>query len=236
VQQQVGREPGARMQGQQQGFYRVKVYKLNETGGWDDKGTGLASVGPLEVSCELICALWGTLWDARKLHLLLLLVLVATWGRRAADGAVLCLLQTPHQATSSLGLVVLAEDTHKTLLAHRICTDDDIYHRQGELTLQQLDTSRDLNFAALCLVFAAGSRPTDHPAQMTPSSLGPMWTSARTWLSASRRQTAATRSGELASPLLLLLLRTRVVCLGAQQQCCRRPFRRQPPHAPHFDG
>jgi protein phosphatase 4 regulatory subunit 3 len=27
--------------------------------------------------------------------------------------------------------VVLAEDTHKTLLAHRICTDDDIYHRQG---------------------------------------------------------------------------------------------------------
>ena len=34
---------------QQQGFYRVKVYKLNETGGWDDKGTGLASVGPLEV-------------------------------------------------------------------------------------------------------------------------------------------------------------------------------------------
>jgi hypothetical protein len=34
---------------QQQGFYRVKVYKLNETGGWDDKGTGLVSVGPLEV-------------------------------------------------------------------------------------------------------------------------------------------------------------------------------------------
>jgi len=54
-----------------------------------------------------------------------------------ADGAVLCacnpvaFTQTPHQATSSLGLVVLAEDTHKTLLAHRICTDDDIYHRQG---------------------------------------------------------------------------------------------------------
>jgi hypothetical protein len=39
--------------------------------------------------------------------------------------------QTPNQASSSLGLVVLAEDTHKTLLAHRICTDDDIYHRQG---------------------------------------------------------------------------------------------------------
>lgn len=30
--------------------YRVKVYKLNETGGWDDKGTGLVSVEPLQVS------------------------------------------------------------------------------------------------------------------------------------------------------------------------------------------
>jgi hypothetical protein len=29
--------------------YRVKVYKLNETGGWDDKGTGLVSVEPLQV-------------------------------------------------------------------------------------------------------------------------------------------------------------------------------------------
>ncbi|KIY96623.1 putative Serine/threonine-protein phosphatase 4 regulatory subunit 3 [Monoraphidium neglectum] len=89
------------MMQQQQGFYRVKVYKLNETGGWDDKGTGLVSVGPLE---------------------------------------------TPHQASSSLGLVVLAEDTHKTLLAHRICTDDDIYHRQDDtiITWTDVDVGTDV--------------------------------------------------------------------------------------------
>lgn len=29
-------------------LHRVKLYKLNETGGWDDKGTGLVSVGPME--------------------------------------------------------------------------------------------------------------------------------------------------------------------------------------------
>lgn len=36
----------------QPGFYRVKVYKLNESGGWDDKGTGLVSIGPLEVGFD----------------------------------------------------------------------------------------------------------------------------------------------------------------------------------------
>jgi hypothetical protein len=45
-------------QQQQQGFYRVKVYKLNETGGWDDKGTGLASVGPLEVKKTISWFFW----------------------------------------------------------------------------------------------------------------------------------------------------------------------------------
>lgn len=29
-------------------LHRVKLYKLNETGGWDDKGTGLVSIGPME--------------------------------------------------------------------------------------------------------------------------------------------------------------------------------------------
>ena len=51
---------------------------------------------------------------------------------RPADMGCFPAPQTPNQASSSLGLVVLAEDTHKTLLAHRICTDNDIYHRQGE--------------------------------------------------------------------------------------------------------
>ena len=32
---------------QQIQLHRVKVYKLNEGGGWDDKGTGLVSVEPL---------------------------------------------------------------------------------------------------------------------------------------------------------------------------------------------
>ena len=53
-------------------------------------------------------------------------------GARAAPAP---LSQTPHAASASLGLVVLAEDTHKTLLAHRICTDEDIYHRQGALAV-----------------------------------------------------------------------------------------------------
>lgn len=34
--------------GQPPGLHRVKLYKLNETGGWDDKGTGLVSIGPME--------------------------------------------------------------------------------------------------------------------------------------------------------------------------------------------
>eukprot|EP00882_Tetradesmus_deserticola_P028001 GHRQ01031162.1.p1 GENE.GHRQ01031162.1~~GHRQ01031162.1.p1 ORF type:complete len:462 (+),score=128.54 GHRQ01031162.1:435-1820(+) len=34
--------------GQSPGLHRVKLYKLNETGGWDDKGTGLVSIGPME--------------------------------------------------------------------------------------------------------------------------------------------------------------------------------------------
>lgn len=39
--------------------HRVKVYKLNETGGWDDKGTGLVSMGPLEVTQNSHPALLG---------------------------------------------------------------------------------------------------------------------------------------------------------------------------------
>ena len=45
----------------QSNFFRVKVYRLNETGGWDDKGTGLASVGPLEVRAgAVIWPTWAT--------------------------------------------------------------------------------------------------------------------------------------------------------------------------------
>jgi hypothetical protein len=30
-------------------MHRVKVYKLTAGGAWDDKGTGLVTVGPMEV-------------------------------------------------------------------------------------------------------------------------------------------------------------------------------------------
>ncbi|CAK0784720.1 hypothetical protein CVIRNUC_007924 [Coccomyxa viridis] len=65
---------------------RVKVYRLNSDGLWDDKGTGHVSVEYLEQS-------------------------------------------------DSLGLVVISEeDTHRTLLIHRIVFDD-IYYRQGDDTI-----------------------------------------------------------------------------------------------------
>ena len=72
------------------------------------------------------------------------------------------LSQTPHQATSSLGLVVLAEDTHKTLLAHRICTDDDIYHRQGARVLGVISS-----FAAHSWHGTWAQRPPPRPADDT---------------------------------------------------------------------
>ncbi|CAL5223154.1 g5623 [Coccomyxa viridis] len=65
---------------------RVKVYRLNSDGLWDDKGTGHVSVEYLEQS-------------------------------------------------DSLGLVVISEeDTHRTLLIHRIVFED-IYYRQGDDTI-----------------------------------------------------------------------------------------------------
>ncbi|KAK9907487.1 hypothetical protein WJX75_004578 [Coccomyxa subellipsoidea] len=65
---------------------RVKVYRLNNDGLWDDKGTGHVSVEYLEQS-------------------------------------------------DSVGLVVISEeDTHRTLLIHRIVCED-IYFRQGEDTI-----------------------------------------------------------------------------------------------------
>lgn len=41
-------QPQQSSAGQPPGLHRVKLYKLNETGGWDDKGTGLVSIGPME--------------------------------------------------------------------------------------------------------------------------------------------------------------------------------------------
>eukprot|EP00877_Chromochloris_zofingiensis_P013810 jgi/Chrzof1/8683/Cz03g20120.t1 len=89
--------------------HRVKVYKLNETGGWDDKGTGLVSMGPLE---------------------------------------------TPQHPSTALGLVVLSEENHKTLLAHRISTED-IYHRQDDTIITWTDPDLQAD-VALSFQEAAG--------------------------------------------------------------------------------
>ena len=52
---------------QQANYHRVKVYKLNDTGGWDDKGTGLVNVGPLEVRVSM-CVLPARSHDTHTVH------------------------------------------------------------------------------------------------------------------------------------------------------------------------
>ena len=108
-------------------MHRVKVYKLNESGAWDDKGTGMVTVGTMEVmqapsaslrSLENGCrpaaaALKGCSWTPANLGI--------------------NVSQTAHHSSVAMGLVVISEQNQRTLMAHRISSED-IYHRQGTLS------------------------------------------------------------------------------------------------------
>lgn len=92
------------------GFQRVKVYRLNEDGKWDDQGTGHVTVDYLEVLLpyfSLPCFSWH---DGCILYFFWTLFLVV-------------------QRSEDLGLFVIDEEDNETLLLHRISSDD-IYRKQ----------------------------------------------------------------------------------------------------------
>lgn len=170
---------------------RVKVYRLNSDGLWDDKGTGHVSVEYLEVRLLLPCSCsrtacpngsdasqiihmsspsvrnvlhsFASTMRAAKKNTSAALQIVLSWllgmppsaSKAYHDkvGRLLCcevsamsyatvwldlisnplsqLVCVPVQQSDSLGLVVISEeDTHRTLLIHRIVFED-IYYRQG---------------------------------------------------------------------------------------------------------
>jgi len=136
-------------------FHRVKVYSLTADGGWDDTGTGLVSLEPLEVSSSSVrrararAAPSRPAASAAALHhhgvVTDMQVAAHTPWRRvslsiADDFALLppkpiATTTQAHldddDAAPPLGLVVLGEENHRTLLVHRV-SHEDIYHRQGE--------------------------------------------------------------------------------------------------------
>jgi hypothetical protein len=132
-------------------FHRVKVYSLTADGGWDDTGTGLVSLEPLEVRqarhtraiCDGALAHGGPQGAAAAERRPSVCV------RRARDKREHTTLthfpslksETPETRKQAhledddtpppLGLVVLGEENHRTLLVHRV-SHEDIYHRQGK--------------------------------------------------------------------------------------------------------
>jgi hypothetical protein len=132
-------------------FHRVKVYSLTADGGWDDTGTGLVSLEPLEVRGGRAG------WRARRrlmqddnivgiVHLERARDIAGAPAPRARKLTLLPSANAPSLDTQNttqthlddddgappLGLVVLGEENHRTLLVHRV-SHEDIYHRQGEL-------------------------------------------------------------------------------------------------------
>lgn len=90
--------------GKMNAMARVKLYRLNDRGHWDDKGTGFASCEYLEVR-DLV-----KLKLARK-----------TDETRSFANA---------QQSSSIGLVVMSEQNQEPLLVHRISQERNFYSRQ----------------------------------------------------------------------------------------------------------
>lgn len=86
---------------------RVKVYRLNEDGKWDDQGTGHVTVDYLEVSFTIFAFL-GMMAVHYILYLKTILLV---------------------QRSEDLGLFVIDEEDNETLLLHRISSDD-IYRKQ----------------------------------------------------------------------------------------------------------
>ena len=102
-------------------FQRVKVYRLNSEGKWDDQGTGHVTVDYLEV------------WlFTRSVLLLECKVCSQLFFVKRIVGNFTCVLLNPYvtmQGSQDLGLFVVDEDDNETLLSHRISSDD-IYRKQ----------------------------------------------------------------------------------------------------------
>lgn len=112
-------------------FQRVKVYRLNDDGKWDDQGTGHVSVDYMEVCwnplrnllvydsvkelvksiCEINC--WKFVFS------------VDYWSKDAIWLNANVILQRSEE----LGLFVIDEEDNETILLHRI-SPDDIYRKQ----------------------------------------------------------------------------------------------------------
>lgn len=101
-------------------FQRVKVYRLNEDGKWDDQGTGHVTVDYLEVwfFVSFFCILFLTWWLSIILYL---------WYEIKTLWLVV-------QRSEDLGLFVIDEEDNETLLLHRISSDD-IYRKQEGILL-----------------------------------------------------------------------------------------------------
>lgn len=145
-------------------FHRVKVYSLTADGGWDDTGTGLVSLEPLEVrratrrrdarARALRVALpsfqerqpaprphepppvrrIGRMRAKTDLGFRKLFLPPSLFPKSAPSSSTHHPTQThldDDEAAAPLGLVVLGEENHRTLLVHRV-SHEEIYHRQGE--------------------------------------------------------------------------------------------------------
>jgi len=101
------------------GMARVKVYRLNERGHWDDKGTGFASCEYIEVGSK----------RART----------CTETNRRASFA---------QQSNLVGLVVVSEEDSEPLLVHKISSQLDMYSRQEDETIiSWIDTELNTDIA-----------------------------------------------------------------------------------------
>lgn len=135
------------------GMQRVKVYRLNTEGMWDDKGTGSVSVEYMEV-----CYFWRqrrhAIWRSSSSLCSCTLPQACLLSASGSDDAVdaqwtHCSAHTAShpprslhlhavnvpcrlflQQSDSVGLVVISEEDTRTLLIHRISRED-IYQRQG---------------------------------------------------------------------------------------------------------
>lgn len=129
-------------------LHRVKLYKLNETGGWDDKGTGEAclrlSGSPLGGWCssgtfaptdENRSSIRKQFWYSKRVD-----SIVRAFGRNGCSLLTGVLLPTglvsvgpmecANHQSNTVGLCVISEETSKMLMVHRILQDDS-YNRQG---------------------------------------------------------------------------------------------------------
>ncbi|KAM0915090.1 hypothetical protein ACQ4PT_011111 [Festuca glaucescens] len=118
---------------------RVKVYRLRNDGGWDDRGTGHVTIDYLDVSSPKI-----------------LKAFPSSSSKTTAAGGTIPVLPMEHIGSTSpndVALAVIDEEDNETMLLHRI-TLDEIY-KQEETFIEWRDHEAGMT---LCLSFqeAAG--------------------------------------------------------------------------------